>query len=125
MQSELNELGYELLIWDAYRPVDAQWKLWETCPDANFVSDPNKGYSSHSRGNTVDVTIIRLDGSEIAMPSEFDEFTSLADRDYSDVSELAGENSQLLDDIMTRNGFSGYRKEWWHYSDTVKSDVIE
>lgn len=125
VQAELNELGYELLIWDAYRPTGAQWKLWEICPDGNFVSDPNKGYSSHSRGNTVDITVVRLDGTAVEMPSGFDEFTALADRDYSDVSAEAGNNAKMLEEIMKRNGFSGYRKEWWHYSDTVRYDVAE
>ena len=125
VQAELKELGYELLIWDAYRPTEAQWRLWEVYPDASFVSDPSKGYSSHSRGNTVDITILRIDGENVEMPSEFDEFTAIADRDYSDVSEAAAENARLLEDIMYRNGFSGYRKEWWHYSDTVKYDVVK
>jgi D-alanyl-D-alanine dipeptidase len=124
VQNELKESGYELLIWDAYRPTEAQWKLWEICPDPSFVSNPNNGYSSHSRGNTVDITIVRTDGSKVEMPSEFDEFTKLADRDYSDVSKEAAENSQFLEDIMEKHGFSGYKNEWWHYSDTVKYDVV-
>lgn len=124
VQSRLNELGYSLLIWDAYRPIEAQWKLWEICPDASFVSNPNKGYSSHSRGNTVDITLVRLDGTEVIMPSGFDEFTSLADRDYSDVSADAAKNAKMLEEIMYQNGFTGYSKEWWHFSDTVKYDVI-
>lgn len=125
VENELNSLGYRLLIWDAYRPTAAQWKLWEVCPDPNFVSDPNNGYSSHSRGNTVDVTIIRMDKSNAEMPSGFDEFGTKADRDYSDVSVTAAENAKLLEDIMIKHGFSGYRKEWWHYTDTVKYEIVE
>ncbi len=125
VQNELKEAGYELLIWDAYRPTEAQWKLWEICPDPSFVSNPNNGYSSHSRGNTVDITIVRSDGSEVEMPSGFDEFTELADRDYSDVSKFAGNNAKMLEDIMKKHGFTGYRKEWWHYSDTVEYDVVK
>lgn len=125
VQKELNRLGYGLLIWDGYRPTEAQQKLWDICPDPNFVSDPGKGYSGHCRGNTVDVTLIRLDGNEVEMPSAFDEFSALADRDYSDVSETAAENARLLESVMLKHGFTGYSKEWWHYSDTVKYDVIE
>lgn len=125
VENELNSLGYRLLIWDAYRPTEAQWKLWEICPDPNFVSDPNNGYSSHSRGNTVDLTVILMDKTEVEMPSAFDEFGAKADRDYSDVSVTAAENAKLLEGIMKKHGFSGYRKEWWHYTDTIKYEVVE
>ena len=62
---ELAEQGLNLKIWDGFRPVSAQFKLWEVCPDDTYVADPNQGFSSHSRGNTVDVTLVDMDGSEI------------------------------------------------------------
>ena len=124
VQEQLQEKGLCLLIYDAYRPTKAQEKLWEICPDPNFVSDPKNGFSGHCRGGAIDITLMDSNGELLEMPSDFDEFTSLADRDYSDVSSVAAENSQMLEDIMTKNGFSGYRKEWWHYSDTVKYSVV-
>ena len=124
VQDDLKKQGYRLLIWDAFRPTEAQRKLWEAFPDPNFVSDPSKGFSGHCRGNTVDITIVRSDRSEVEMPSGFDEFGALADRDYSDVSANAAENARLLEQIMIKNGFTGYSKEWWHFSDTVKYDVV-
>lgn len=54
--------GYCLKIWDAYRPVRAQFRLWEVCPNPVYVANPNTGDSSHSKGNTVDVTLVRADG---------------------------------------------------------------
>lgn len=125
VQAELNSLGYGLLIWDAYRPPEAQKRLWEICPDPSYVSDPSKGYSGHCRGNTVDLTLIDLNGKVIEMPSEFDEFGAKADRDYSDISDAAAENAILLESIMKKYGFSCYQKEWWHFSDTVKYDIYE
>ena len=119
VQQDLNALGYGLLIWDGYRPPAAQFKLWEIVPDANYVANPNVGFSSHSRGNTVDVTLVTLSGEAVEMPSGFDEFTAIADRDYSDVSETAAANAALLEMTMEAHGFKGYQKEWWHYSDTV------
>ena len=124
-QDQLGAVGYRLVIWDAYRPVEAQWKLWELCPDPNFVSDPNRGFSRHSRGNTVDVTLVTLDGEEVEMPSGFDEFSALADRDYSDVSDTARANAERLEQAMTAAGFRGYDQEWWHYSDTTDYPVIQ
>lgn len=119
VQEELNALGYGLLIWDGYRPPAAQFVLWEIVPDANFVANPYNGYSSHSRGNTVDVSLVTLSGEAVKMPSDFDEFAAIADRDYSDVSEAAKANAMLLELTMQNHGFNGYWNEWWHYSDTV------
>ncbi len=115
---ELSEYGLSLKIWDAFRPVSAQFKLWEAFPDPGFVSDPNVKYSSHSRGNTVDVTVADVWGGEVEMPSGFDDFSELADRDYSDCSASAAANAMLLQEIMEKNGFIGYSKEWWHYTDS-------
>ena len=66
---------------------EAQFKLWEICPNPIYVANPNKGFSKHSRGNTVDITIVSLSGEKVEMPSGFDDFTKKADRDYSDVSK--------------------------------------
>lgn len=123
-QDLLAEQGYSLKIWDAYRPVEAQFRLWEVCPDARYVANPERGYSSHSRGNTVDVTLVREDGEEIEMPSGFDEFSALADRDYSDVSEAAQEHARLLESVMDACGFEGYSGEWWHYTDRDAYPVV-
>lgn len=124
VQKELELKGYKLLIFDAYRPTSAQEKLWQICPDPKYVSDPSKGFTNHCRGNTVDVSLLKGDGSKVTMPSDFDEFSSLADRDYSDVSKEAAENSQMLEDIMKKHGFKGYKGEWWHYTDTVSYDIV-
>ncbi|MBE6156362.1 MAG: hypothetical protein E7161_01270 [Firmicutes bacterium] len=125
VQDELNRNGYTLIIWDAYRPVAAQFKLWDIYPDSKYVSDPNKGYSSHSRGNTLDLTIIKLDGTSVEMPTGFDDFTTKADRNYEDVSAEAKKNAEFLENIMKTYGFKGYSGEWWHYSDEIKYDVIK
>lgn len=118
VQEALQQQGYTLKIWDAYRPVSAQWALWNAYPDPNYVSNPANGASAHCRGNTVDVTLVKLNGEEVPMPSGFDNFTALADRDYSDCTDEAAANAKLLETIMESNGFRGYQKEWWHYTDT-------
>lgn len=117
VQESLLEEGYSLLIWDAYRPQEAQFKLWEICPDLTFVANPYTGGSSHSQGNTLDLTLVLSDGTEIEMPTGFDDFSALADRDYSDVSETAAANAKLLEDSMQAAGFTPYYNEWWHYTD--------
>lgn len=125
VQAALLDQGYSLMIWDAYRPTSAQFKLWEICPDATYVANPNKGASSHSRGNTIDVTLVRSDGSCLEMPTGFDDFTIRADRDYSDVSSEAAKNALLLEQTMVSHGFQCYSAEWWHYSDVDSYSVIQ
>lgn len=119
VQKELDQYGYRMKIWDGYRPREAQQKLWDVYPDSKFVANPAKGYTNHMLGHTVDMTLADEDGNELEMPTPFDEFSARADRDYSDVSKEAAKNAKLLEEIMTKNGFKGYQREWWHYTDTV------
>lgn len=119
VQEELRELGMGLKVWDAFRPAAAQFQLWEVCPDPAYVADPNTGYSSHSTGNTVDLTLAWSDGAELQMPTGFDDFSRKADRDYSDCDEISAGNAGLLEDLMRRHGFQPYFGEWWHFSDAT------
>ena len=121
---DLEEKGVYFKIWDAYRPVWAQFKLWEICPDPTFVSNPNVGFSSHSRGNTVDITLVDKEGIELLMPSAFDEFSSAADRDYSELPEEQRANALILEKVLYSHGFRGYSKEWWHFTDLTDYPVV-
>lgn len=125
VQAALAQQGYSLKIWDAYRPAAAQFTLWEVCPDPVYVANPNKGFSSHSRGNTVDVTLALSDGTEVEMPTGFDDFSELANRDYTDVPEPARTNALLLENTMAAHGFTCYSGEWWHFSDEVSYPAVE
>jgi hypothetical protein len=93
------------------------------CPDDTYVADPNVGYSNHSRGFAVDLTLVDGDGNELLMPTGFDDFSLGADRDYSDCDSQAAGNARYLEAVMEKHGFSGYWGEWWHYNDTRKYDV--
>ena len=118
VQESLRQQGYRLKIWDGFRPVSAQFKLWEAYPDAEFVADPRRGFSSHSRGNTVDVTLVDMDGGYVEMPTGFDDFSEKAHRDYSWIEDPAvAEHVKLLESAMVSCGFDPYVNEWWHYSD--------
>lgn len=126
VQKELKEQGYRLKIWDAYRPFEAQQKLWEVYPDSNYVANPANGMKKHNLGGTVDITMVAADGSVISMPTEFDDFSLKADRDYSDIEdEEAVKNVMILQNAMENNGFTGYQGEWWDYSDTVEYEAVD
>ena len=125
VQDELRQQGLRLKIWDSFRPLEAQQMLWNANPDPMYVSNPKTGTNSHSRGNTVDVTLVDAQGKELEMPSGFDEFSSFADRDYSDCTNAAAENAQLLESIMEKHGFVGLESEWWHFSEDKEYSIEE
>lgn len=118
VQEQLREQGYGLKIWDAYRPFYAQERLWEIYPNPTYVADPAKGRRGHNLGNTVDITLVYLDGLEVPMPTGFDDFSTRADRDYSEIEEDLAANAMLLQETMYANGFTGYKGEWWDFTDT-------
>ena len=73
--------------------------------------------SSHSRGSTVDITLVEISsGNEIDMGSAYDFFGLESSHDYKNISITQKNNRKLLLDVMTNNGFSSYPKEWWHYT---------
>lgn len=118
VNADLAQLGLTVKIWDGFRPVSAQFRLWEAVPDPTYVANPNVGFSSHSRGNTIDLTLVDLQGNELDMPTGFDDFSAKADRNYNDCSEGQRANAEILEAIMEKYGFKGYAGEWWHFSDT-------
>ena len=71
----------------------------------------------------MDLTVIDKNGVELNMPTDFDDFTKRADRDYSDCTQEQKNNALMLENLMIQYGFKPYANEWWHYSDTVKYEV--
>ena len=124
--AELEEQGLGILIWDGFRPVSAQAALWDICPDPKYVSHPVTGTRAHCRGNAVDLTLVDLEtGEKLEMPTEFDDFSPLADRNYGDCTDAAAEHARLLEAVMKKHGFKPYSAEWWHYTDTQSYPVAE
>lgn len=126
VQEELAKFGLGLKIFDAYRPRRVQYKFWELVPDERYVANPAKG-SKHNRGTAVDCTLVMSDGAELAMPTEFDDFTEKAHRDYKKLPAKVIRNRELLENIMTKHGFIGLPTEWWHFDDTdwEKYDLLD
>lgn len=115
---ELEQLGLGLVIFDGYRPLSVQKKLWEAFPDERYVANPAFG-SKHNRGSAVDVTIRDLRTSTyITMPSEYDDFTERAHRTYEKMPHETAANCKLLELLMEKHGFLGLPTEWWHFDDT-------
>ncbi len=107
-------LGYRLKVFDAYRPTEAAWALWNHTPDPRFLADPRRG-SPHSRGAAVDVTLLDGDGQVLDMGTGFDAFTPRSHHGNTEISAAAQRNRMLLLGVMTAAGWDFYRNEWWHY----------
>ena len=106
--------GYRFIVYDAYRPSEAQWKLWEHTPDPSFLADPRRG-SPHSRGVAVDLTLCTWNFTPLDMGTAFDEFHPRSHHGRVDINAEAQRNRLLLMGIMTTAGWDFYRNEWWHY----------
>jgi D-alanyl-D-alanine dipeptidase len=107
--------GCKLKIFDAFRPQEAQQRLWETAPDKAYVADPRIG-SNHTRGTAIDLTLVDAQGVELDMGTHFDDMTALSHHSCVQVSALAQANRRLLLGIMQGAGFEPVAHEWWHYA---------
>lgn len=114
VQNTLKEQGYRLKIFDGYRPLSVQRIFWKILPDPRYVADPEVG-SRHNRGYAVDATLLTLDGSPVAMPTAFDDFTERARSDFMDLPEEAIRHRSILHAAMKRHGFTPFETEWWHF----------
>lgn len=110
--------GLTLLVYDAYRPVRATEAMvaWTRRTDQEHLV--SGGYiaarSGHNHGHTVDLTLVRLDGTPVDMGGPFDHFGPLSHHDAT-VSEPARVHRTHLRQAMEAAGFRAYSKEWWHY----------
>jgi zinc D-Ala-D-Ala dipeptidase len=141
VQEELNRFRLGLKIYDAYRPQRAvddfvRWgkDLNDTKMKRDFYPTVRKedlfkeGYiaekSSHSRGSTVDLTIVSLDGEtidrDLDMGTRFDFFGPESWPDCPSMSPSQRGNRLLLRALMEKHGFDPYPKEWWHF--TLKNE---
>ncbi|MGH6893330.1 MAG: D-alanyl-D-alanine dipeptidase [Dongiaceae bacterium] len=101
-------------IFDAYRPVEGQWALWNASPDPEFVADPRLG-GPHNRGVALDPTLVDATGEELDMGTGFDALTPLSQHGRTDISLEAQRSRFVLMGLMSAAGFEFHINEWWHY----------
>ena len=134
VSNEMNAAGFRLKIFDAYRPTTAvkHFEFWGIddldlrmkpffYPDLKKQELFSKGYiagrSSHSRGSTVDLTLLDMTtGKEIDMGSPFDFFGEISHPDYQGITREQYSNRLFLQKAMERNGFLPLDCEWWHFT---------
>jgi D-alanyl-D-alanine dipeptidase len=133
VELDLNKCGLGLKIYDAYRPHRAVMDFIAWAGDDDFSMQQkyyptfenkedifNAGfiarYSAHSRGSTVDLTVIeKATNQELDMGGIVDFFGDISHTNYPNISSQARQNRLLLCKIMQKQGFNNYRKEWWHF----------
>ena len=114
-QKILEQDGLGLKVFDGFRPLSVQKKMWLIVPDSRFVANPNTGGSIHNRAAAVDLTLVDWEGKELDMPTPFDSF---AERAYQFSKEPTPEqraNRMLLRKVMVEVGLEYISTEWWHY----------
>lgn len=134
IEKELNKEGLGLKVYDAYRPQTAvnHFKRWakdikdtlmrkEFYPKVDKRDLFKKGFiasrSGHSRGSTIDLTIIDLKTKkELDMGAPFDFFGEESGHGYPKLNSTQKQNRLKLKKIMEKYGFRAYNKEWWHYT---------
>ncbi|WP_418320957.1 D-alanyl-D-alanine dipeptidase [Piscinibacter sakaiensis] len=107
--------GLRLHLFDAYRPVAAQWQLWQTLPAPDFIADPRRG-SAHSRGVAVDLTLATAGRVPLEMGTGFDDMTPQSGHARTDIPVPAQHNRLLLLGLMAAAGWRHNPREWWHYN---------
>ena len=113
----LRRYQFGLKIWDAYRPVAVQEKLWRALPNNDYVADPEIGVGSlHSWGVAIDATLVDTWNRPVRMPSDFDDFTPAAMWRYMGPHADVRAHVHLLQIAMRNAGFWGLRTEWWHFT---------
>jgi len=134
IQQELLKKELSLKIFDGYRPQEAvdHFVEWAKVLNDNLMKTQyypkvvksnlfKNGYiaakSSHSRGSTIDLTIINLKTSiELDMGSPYDFFGVESHPRYQNISDQQKKNRMLLRKVMLANGFKPYENEWWHFT---------
>lgn len=134
----LYEQGYYIKIFDAYRPQRAVNHFMRWAQDLDDVKMKEKYYpdldksvlfelgyiaekSGHSRGSTVDLTLVDIaTGKEVDMGSGFDFFGEISNHGTKLITAEQEQNRNILRDAMVAAGFQIYPEEWWHY--TLKNE---
>ena len=108
------QLGYRIKLFDCYRPLSVQKKMWKILPGTHYVANPAKG-SKHNRGAAVDLTLVDAQGKELNMGTPFDFFEKEAHHTYTQHSKEVLENRKLLKETLDKFNFKSIYSEWWHY----------
>jgi len=115
VQMDLAHDGLRLKIFDGYRPLSVQQRMWDLIRDERYVSNPSVNRGRHTRGTAVDVTLVDSRGRELPMGTNYDDFSEKAHPGFAGLPPHVKRNRAKLAAAMTRHGFEAYPYEWWHF----------
>lgn len=115
VQQDLARQGLGVKVFDGYRPLSVQKKMWDLIRDERYVSNPAINRGRHTRGTAVDLTLVDKHGRELDMGTAFDDFSERAHSAYPRLPSRVKRNRALLANAMMRHGFEVYPYEWWHF----------
>jgi D-alanyl-D-alanine dipeptidase len=119
------EKGYRIKIYDGYRPISVQWRLWKASPKKGYVSHPSRGMRMHNRGAAIDMTLVDKNGIELDMGTAYDFFGKEAHLNFVHTPKIQA-NRKLLKTVMEKFGFKAISNEWWHFDyHAMKFNVID
>lgn len=128
--------GVHFMVYEAYRPLSAQIKLWEDAiakvkvlhpewdehceefiSECNiFAANPYKQGSGHQTGGALDITLVNDNGEELEMGCKIRDISPLTETETKGLPKGAKKNRRMLKRALTAVGFVNYPAEWWHYS---------
>jgi D-alanyl-D-alanine dipeptidase len=117
-QEALKRQGYQLCVWDAWRPAEVQLRFLEESENPHLFRHPDEGWSGHCGGCAVDVTLLDREGRHCEMPTWHDEASEHTGYHYRGGSRKVGWNLHRLQTAMHGAGFRILESEWWHFDDT-------
>jgi D-alanyl-D-alanine dipeptidase len=117
LEAELAKRNLKAILFDCFRPHEAQLYMWDRYPDARYVADPRKRGSLHSKGLALDIALADDKGRKLEFTTLVDHFKNESHSDYKcrPGEERMCENRAMLKSVMESAGFRGIRNEWWHY----------
>ena len=99
------------MVWDAYRPLAVQQMMWDAIQGPRYLSDLAVNVGRHTRGTSVDVTLVDQSGKSLVMPADFDDLSESVHVGFKSVPAKAQRNVQRLREAMELRGFTAFPTE--------------
>jgi D-alanyl-D-alanine dipeptidase len=129
LEELLKEHRLKAVMFDCFRPHEAQAYMWKFRPDPKFVANPNKSGSLHSKGLALDIGLADMEGNKLEFAAGVDHFVPSSSHGYRcrPGEEHKCRNREFLKSMMEAAGFRSISHEWWHYQipgDTSKYPLL-
>lgn len=116
--------GYTIRLYDAYRPLSVQKRLYTIVLNSSYIANPETTASNHNRGAAIDMVLLDKNGNELEFPTQMHTFNEAANRGSKSWSKKATENVDYMTSIMKKAGFDPINSEWWHFADKDKDKFM-